>query len=437
MNKRTNSHIVTRLAVAALLSTIFAMAAAAEGKPASGSFELQAFSSAPTADCQALPAASDSSASSSSSAGTLCVSVSWSEASVERGQAAVFTVQVSAPDGPVPSTSVTLSAAPSGQEAVFTADCPSADGAATCTLGQLDTSTTPESFTMQAAITVPAGDSSVSGVTLTATAQAASSPAMTTLPAAAGTIAETAPPATSKPSPTPTQTSAKPTPKPSATKSAPATTPTTKSPSTGTSGPGTSGTSTVGTGTVAPGTWNPGTVAPIVLPSVGSSTTVISPGSATGLFPDIAPSSAPATAAGVPPTTPGALTSAPASGNLSAAAQAAQVDADTTRWPGAKTAVTLLVVFFVLASGLMLLATRAVPWRRRRGPGRHSIAAKPAAITSGPNAVTEVLASNPPSLPRPSATQPPGHHEPPKPSTDTTRRNRPWTDDAPPGQYLG
>ena len=82
MSTRTNTHIVTRLAVAALLSTIFAMAAAAEGKPASG-YELQAFSSAPTADCQALPAASASSASSSSSAstssaGTLCVSVSWS-----------------------------------------------------------------------------------------------------------------------------------------------------------------------------------------------------------------------------------------------------------------------------------------------------------------------------------------------------------------------
>jgi hypothetical protein len=130
--------------------------------------------------CEPLTAASaSSSGSASASAAQLCVTVQASEASVRRGQAATFTVQVSTQNGPASGVSVTLTAAPSGQAATFTASCPGGNGAATCAVGALATSVAPAAYAMQAQIAVPAtASSSVTSVTLTATANAAVSPAM-------------------------------------------------------------------------------------------------------------------------------------------------------------------------------------------------------------------------------------------------------------------
>jgi hypothetical protein len=130
--------------------------------------------------CEPLTAASASSSpSASASAAQLCVSVQASEASVKRGQAAVFDVQVSTQNGAAAGVSVTLTAAPSGQVATFNARCPGGNGSATCAVGPLATSVAPSAYQMQAQITVPASaSSSVTSVTLTATADAAVSPAL-------------------------------------------------------------------------------------------------------------------------------------------------------------------------------------------------------------------------------------------------------------------
>ncbi len=152
------------------------------------------------------PSAADAASSSASSVGELCISVRNAQPSIKPGQAASFTVQVSAQNGPVPGVSVTLGSAGSGQEPVFTSRCPNGDGTASCMIGSLDTSVSPSSYQMQAQIKV--GSSAASGtlVTLIATADAAVSPPMTTLPAATGSVTVSAPPASASPSPSPTST---------------------------------------------------------------------------------------------------------------------------------------------------------------------------------------------------------------------------------------
>jgi hypothetical protein len=155
--------------------------------------------------CEPLTAASASSSSPSASAAELCVSVQASQASIKHGQAASFTVQVFTQNGPASGVSVTLTAAPSGQVATFTASCPGGNGSATCAVGPLATSVSPAAYQMQAQIAVPAGaSSSVTSVTLTATADAAVSPALAAEPAAAGSVAVTAAAASSPPSPSKT-----------------------------------------------------------------------------------------------------------------------------------------------------------------------------------------------------------------------------------------
>jgi hypothetical protein len=156
--------------------------------------------------CEPLTAASASSSSASASAAQLCVTVQASEASVKRGQAAMFTVQVSTQNGPASGVSVTLTAAPSGQTATFSASCPGGNGTATCAVGPLATSVAPAAYQLQAQIAVPAtASSSVTSVTLTATANAAVSPAMAAEPATSGSVTVSGA-ASASPSPSPSKT---------------------------------------------------------------------------------------------------------------------------------------------------------------------------------------------------------------------------------------
>ena len=150
---------------------------------------------AASSQCEPLPSGATPSPSpaSSSAAGELCVSVQATKSSIERGQAASYTVQVSAENGPASDVSVTLSGAPQGEDPEFTSRCPSGSGSAMCTVGSLATAVSPTAYQMQAQIKVASGATSVTSVTLTATAGAATSPAMTEQPTAAETVTVSAP----------------------------------------------------------------------------------------------------------------------------------------------------------------------------------------------------------------------------------------------------
>jgi hypothetical protein len=243
---------------------------------------------AASSQCQALPAASSASALSSppASQAELCVSVQASQSSVKRGQAASFTVQVSARNGSAAGVSVRLAAAPAGQAATFTSRCPGGNGSATCTIGSLATSVAPAAYQMQAQIAVASTATAVTAVTLTATADAATSPAMTALPAASQTVAVTAA-APASPSPAKTKAS-----------TAPATTPVAQvSP---------------GLATVLP----PVTLAPA---PAGVSTTLVSPADVASALPEITPVPVVPTPATGAPGSPVADTSAPEAGTFTLA----------------------------------------------------------------------------------------------------------------------
>ncbi|HZR53957.1 MAG TPA: hypothetical protein VFB06_31190 [Streptosporangiaceae bacterium] len=188
-----------------------------------------------------------------------------------------------------------------------------------------------------------------------------------------------------------------------------------------------------------------------------------------GLLPSIALSSAPPTGTGVP--TPAALSSplpnVPASGDLSAAADA---HGDSATGPGdLRTAGVELVAFLVVAAALMLLATRAVPWRRRKprpqqlvavavagagtgtGPGRRPKARGRGRARVSAAVVTEPMPpvappATPPPLTPPPATAPPV--TPPLPplrveplgqlgELGQPRKPRPPSGPSFPGEYLG
>jgi hypothetical protein len=213
--------------------------------------------------CEPLTAASASSSSPSASPAQLCVSVEASQASIKRGQAALFDVQVFTQNGPASGVSVTLTAAPSGQVATFTARCPGGNGSATCAVGPLATSVAPAAYQMQAQITVPASaSSSVTSVTLTAAADAAVSPALAAEPAASGSVAVTAV-ASASPSPSPSKTPS------------PSSLPPTSSP--------VAVVSPVASATL------PTVLPPVVLPPTAAATSVLTPQNVTSDLPTITP----------------------------------------------------------------------------------------------------------------------------------------------------
>jgi hypothetical protein len=156
---------------------------------------------AASSQCAALPADPSASASASASEAELCVSVQASQPGIKRGQAASFTVQVSAQNGSASGVSVTLAASPPGQAATFTGRCPGGNGSGTCAVGSLGTSLAPAAYSLQAQIAVASSATSVTSVTLTATADAATSPAMAALPTASQSVSVAAA-ASASPSPT-------------------------------------------------------------------------------------------------------------------------------------------------------------------------------------------------------------------------------------------
>lgn len=183
----------------------------------------------------------------------LCVSVQRSQASVQRGQKAGYVVKVSTQNnGSASGVKVALAAQPSSQKPAFASDCANGHGTATCTVGAVSDK---KPVTVHAQIPIAADATSVTSVTLTATASVTTTEKWTP-PTAAETVDVTAA------SPSPSQSS-----------------------------------SSKGAGVGAP----PGTTLPLsVIPNLSSaSSQFINAGNASGLFPAINPAT-------VPSPTPGA-----------------------------------------------------------------------------------------------------------------------------------
>ena len=125
------------------------------------------------------------------------MSVQRSQASINRGQKAVYVVQVStANNGSASGVTVALAAQPTSQKPVFTSGCLKGEGTASCAVGSVSDKQ-PVSFRTQ--IPVAASASSVTSVKLTATASVATT-AKWTPPSAAETVAVTAASAAASPS---------------------------------------------------------------------------------------------------------------------------------------------------------------------------------------------------------------------------------------------
>jgi hypothetical protein len=206
----------------------------------------------------------------------LCVSVEPAAASVQPDGTATFTVLVSVENGLTADVTVALSTG-----ATYTSGCPDGDGSGSCWIASLNLLGSASSVQLQAQVPVPAGASSVS---LTATA---SVPTLLpwTPPAAGASVPVSAPTPAPTPTPTPAKTTQKATPAPAKTSSPKSARPT-SSPAASPSTP----TASVGAGPTLP---------PIPLPSLaGPSSAVVSPGSASGLFPTISatPSASPSAA---------------------------------------------------------------------------------------------------------------------------------------------
>jgi hypothetical protein len=116
------------------------------------------------------------------------VSVQRGQSSIKRGQDAAFVVQVSTKNGPAAEVSVTLAAKPTSQKPTFTSGCAKGDKTASCTVGSVSDKQT---VSLDAQIPVASGASSVSSVTLTATASVVTS-ATWTPPAADEAVAVSA-----------------------------------------------------------------------------------------------------------------------------------------------------------------------------------------------------------------------------------------------------
>jgi hypothetical protein len=117
------------------------------------------------------------------------VSVQRSQSSVPRGQSAAYIVQVSTKnDGSASAVTVALASRPSSQKPVFTGGCGDGNGTATCPAGAVSGK---QPVTLHAQIPVADGASSVTSVTLTATARVTTT-AKWTPPSASETVAVTA-----------------------------------------------------------------------------------------------------------------------------------------------------------------------------------------------------------------------------------------------------
>lgn len=100
----------------------------------------------------------------------LCVSLQRYQVSVDRGHAAQWIVSAWTENGNVPDATVRLEASPTSQVPEFSFGCGSYDSSASCNLGAVYSGSTPRQVI--ARITVPAADTTVSSVQLTAIALA-------------------------------------------------------------------------------------------------------------------------------------------------------------------------------------------------------------------------------------------------------------------------
>lgn len=221
------------------------------------------------AQCQRLQGLTDA---------DLCVSVQASSPSVQPGHAAGFVVGVSVRGGSAASVTVKLSA--SSGAADITGGCPGGNGTASCWILTMNVLGTPSSYTLE--VSAPGGPAG-SAVSLSASASVPTLLPWT--PPSAGTSVSVASPP-SRPSPSPSRSR-----------------PSSSSPSTG---PGRSSSAP----SPAPGKSSPAN-APSPVPSfslgavgavgftgsfppadTGVGTSVVQPGSASGIFPTIGPSGA-------------------------------------------------------------------------------------------------------------------------------------------------
>jgi hypothetical protein len=173
-----------------------------------------AFTAPATNQCESLPAAAmpaaspegSASASPTAAAGSdLCVSVQANQAGIRAGETASWAIRVWTSDGTAAAdVTITLTAMPAGLTARFASSCPSGSGAATCTVGDIATATTPASYLLQAQIQVPAV---TTAGTATLTAIASTTPAMSLMPAAGQAITITRAIITRPPTPAATSAS--------------------------------------------------------------------------------------------------------------------------------------------------------------------------------------------------------------------------------------
>jgi hypothetical protein len=105
---------------------------------------------------------------------SLCVAVQAAQSSIQRGQAALWTVTAWAVGGNVPDATISLTAAPASLKPTFSGGCGSHNGTASCDLGALDANSPRRQ--LQAKVAVAASATTVTSVQLTAKLTAANLP---------------------------------------------------------------------------------------------------------------------------------------------------------------------------------------------------------------------------------------------------------------------
>jgi hypothetical protein len=120
------------------------------------------------------------------------------KASIERGQAAQWTVKAWTQGGNVPRAAISLAAAPASLMPKYSVGCGSHDGTALCDLGAVDVKAAKRE--LQAQVAVPATATTVTSVRLTVTASAANLPKK---PKVTTTVTVTTPPPPAAVVPTP------------------------------------------------------------------------------------------------------------------------------------------------------------------------------------------------------------------------------------------
>jgi hypothetical protein len=185
------------------------------------------------------------------------VTVQTSQSSIQRGQKATYAVTISTVGSSASNVTVRLTSQPTSQKPTFTSGCAKGNGAASCLISSISDK---QSVGLQAQIPVAASASSVTSVTLTATASVVTKAAWTP-PAAAEKVGVTAASASASPS--------------------------------------------VSHSSSSPASSSPGNTTPLSLPlgpqpslPGDSSSSLIGAGNAAGLFPDISPSPTPSPASG-------------------------------------------------------------------------------------------------------------------------------------------